>query len=104
MALIHKSGEVLASLLLHLRPRGDRVSTTGGRASGPVSFMRIFDTATEVVKQVENAGELIWVFCALIILIFENLSMPKKTGFLENFNLSVAITDEEMEKCGKGKN
>ncbi len=35
----------------HLRPRGDRVSTTGGRASGPVSFMRIFDTATEVVKQ-----------------------------------------------------
>lgn len=98
MALIHQAGGGTGFSFSHLRPRGDPVLTSGGTASGPVSFMRIFDVATDVVKQGgRRRGANMAVLDASHPDVEEFIAAKSRPGELENFNLSVAVTDELME-------
>jgi ribonucleoside-diphosphate reductase alpha chain len=101
-ALIHQSGGGTGFAFSRLRPRGDVVKTTHGVASGPVSFMRVYDSATEIIKQGGvRRGANMAVLSAEHPDILEFVDAKRSHG-LENFNLSVAAPDALFRAASRG--
>ncbi|HEU5262473.1 MAG TPA: adenosylcobalamin-dependent ribonucleoside-diphosphate reductase [Gemmatimonadales bacterium] len=102
MALVQRTGGGTGFAFSALRPRGDTVASTGGEASGPVSFMKIFDCATEHIKQGgKRRGANMGVLRVEHPDIMEFVAAKLERGSLSNFNTSVSVSDVFMEAAAR---